>query len=220
MTIWHILFGRLTWDSLVFVRAWRDPTISEIIGGMAGGIAVLGAVFLFGLVTILGKWRYFWTEWLTSLDHKKIGIMYIFFAAIMMSRALIEAVLMRVQQAVAINNPGLVAPDHFAQLFSTHGTIMVFFVGMPLLTGLINFAMPLQIGSRERHQPVADGGRRDHDDGLARAGRVLDRRVERLSALYGACFQRRRRARLLDLGDLAQLARRDDDGHQLRRHSL
>jgi cytochrome o ubiquinol oxidase subunit 1 len=149
MTVWHILFGRLTWDSLVFVRAWRDPTISEIIGGLAGGIAVLGAVFLFGLVTILGKWRYLWTEWLTSLDHKKIGIMYIVFAAIMLSRALIEAVLMRVQQAAAVNNPGIVAPDHFAQLFSTHGTIMVFFVGMPLLTGLINFAMPLQIGSRD-----------------------------------------------------------------------
>src|ERR1700761_828396 len=149
MTIWHILLGRLTWGSIVFVRTWRDPTISEIIGAGAGGIAVLGALFLFGLITILGKWRYLWTEWMTSLDHKKIGIMYIVFAVIMMARALIEAVLMRVQQAVAINNPGIVAPDHFAQLFSTHGTIMVFFVGMPLLTGLMNFAMPLQIGARD-----------------------------------------------------------------------
>ena len=149
MTFWHFLLGRLTWDSVVFVRAWHNPTINEIIGGCAGGVAVLGAVFLFGLITLLGRWRYLWTEWMTSLDHKKIGIMYIVFAGIMLSRALIEAVLMRTQQAVAINNPGLVAPDHFAQLFSTHGTIMVFFVGMPLLTGLINFAMPLQIGSRD-----------------------------------------------------------------------
>jgi cytochrome o ubiquinol oxidase subunit I len=146
---WHILLGRLTWDSLVFVEAWRNPTISEIIGGLAGGVAVLGAAFLFGLVTILGRWRYLWTVWLTSLDHKKIGIMYMVFAVIMLCRALIEAVLTRTQQAIAINNPGLVAPDHFAQLFSTHGTIMVFFVGMPLLTGLMNFAMPLQIGSRD-----------------------------------------------------------------------
>jgi cytochrome o ubiquinol oxidase subunit 1 len=149
MTFWHILLGRLTWDSLVFVRTWRDPTINEIIAACAGGIAVLGAVFLFGLVTILGKWRYLWTEWMTSLDHKRIGIMYSVFAVIMLARALIEALLMRVQQAVAINNPGIVAPDHFAQLFSTHGTIMVFFVGMPLLTGLMNFVMPLQIGARD-----------------------------------------------------------------------
>ena len=86
---------------------------------------------------------------MTSLDHKKIGIMYMILAVIMFSRALIEAVLMRVQQAVAINNPGLLSPDHFGQLFTTHGTIMIFFVGMPLLTGLINFAMPLQIGARD-----------------------------------------------------------------------
>jgi cytochrome o ubiquinol oxidase subunit 1 len=149
MTFWHFALGRLTWESLVFVRAWRDPTLSEIIGGCAGGIAVLGALSLFGLITLLGKWRYLWTVWFTSLDHKKIGIMYMVFAGVMLARALIEAFLMRTQQAVAINNPGLVAPDHFAQLFSTHGTIMVFFVGMPLLTGLINFAMPLQIGSRD-----------------------------------------------------------------------
>ena len=153
MTFWHVLLGRLTWNSLVFVRAWRDPTINEIIGAGAGTAAVLGAVGLFGLITVLGKWRYLWTEWLTSLDHKKIGIMYFVFAVIMLARALVEAVLMRLQQAVAINNPGLVAPDHFAQLFSTHGTIMVFFVGMPLLIGLMNFAMPLQIGARDMAFP-------------------------------------------------------------------
>ena len=149
MTFWHFLFGQMTWNCLVFVRTWRDPTLSEIIGGFAGAIAVLGAVGLFGLITFLGKWRYLWTEWMTSLDHKKIGIMYIAFAGVMLARALIEAVLMRTQQAVAINNPGLVAPEHFAELFSTHGTIMVFFVGMPLLTGLMNFVMPLQIGARD-----------------------------------------------------------------------
>ena len=149
MTFWHLLLGRLTWNSIVFVRTWRNPTLNEIIGACAGGVAVAGAVGLIGLVTALGKWRYLWREWLTSLDHKKIGIMYMAFAVIMMARALIEASLMRLQQAVAINNPGLVSPDHFAQLFSTHGTIMVFFVGMPLLIGLMNFAMPLQIGARD-----------------------------------------------------------------------
>jgi cytochrome o ubiquinol oxidase subunit 1 len=149
MTIWHILLGRLTWSSLAFVRAWRDPTINEIIGGLAAAMAVGGAVALVGLVTYLRSWRYLWTQWMTSLDHKKIGIMYIIFAGVMLTRALIEAVLMRTQQAIAINNPGIVAPEHFAELFSTHGTIMVFFVGMPLLIGLMNFVMPLQIGARD-----------------------------------------------------------------------
>ena len=149
MTFWHFLLGRLTWDSLVFVRAWHDPTINEIIGGLAGAAAVGGAILMLGLLTYLRAWRYLWTQWMTSLDHKKIGIMYIVFAGIMLSRALIEAVLMRTQQAIAINNSGIVAPDHFAELFSTHGTIMVFFVGMPLLIGLMNFVMPLQIGARD-----------------------------------------------------------------------
>jgi cytochrome o ubiquinol oxidase subunit 1 len=149
MTIWHILLGRLTWSSLAFVRAWRDPTINEIIGGLAAAMAVGGAVALVGLLTYLRSWRYLWTQWMTSLDHKKIGIMYIIFAGVMLTRALIEAVLMRTQQAIAINNPGIVAPEHFAELFSTHGTIMVFFVGMPLLIGLMNFVMPLQIGARD-----------------------------------------------------------------------
>jgi cytochrome o ubiquinol oxidase subunit I len=153
MTFMHLLLGRLTLEALPFVKAWHHPTVSEIIAAGAGAIVVLGAIFTFGLITIVGKWRYLWTEWMTSLDHKKIGIMYIVLAVIMLTRALIEAMLMRLQQAVAINNPGLLAPDHFAQLFTTHGTIMIFFVGMPLLTGLINFAMPLQIGARDVAYP-------------------------------------------------------------------
>ena len=147
--IWHVLLGNLTLASLPFVRAWRDPTVSEIIGAGAGAIVVLGAVFVMALITWLRAWRYLWTEWLTSLDHKKIGIMYVVLAFVMLSRALIEAVLIRMQQAVAINAPGLVEPDHFAQLFSTHGSIMIFFMAMPFLTGLINYVVPLQIGARD-----------------------------------------------------------------------
>ncbi|HTI00958.1 MAG TPA: cbb3-type cytochrome c oxidase subunit I [Acidisoma sp.] len=147
--LWHIFLGRFEWDSLPFVKAWENPTVSELIAAGAAAIVILGAVISFGLITWLRAWRYLWTEWLTSLDHKKIGIMYIVFAVVMIARALIEAVLMRVQQAIAINAHGILAPDHFSQLFTTHGTIMVFFVGMPLLTGLINFAMPIQIGSRD-----------------------------------------------------------------------
>ena len=147
--IWHFLLGNLTFTALPFVRAWRDPSVSEIIGAGAGAIVVIGAIFAVALITRLGRWRYLWKEWLTSLDHKKIGIMYVIIAFVMLSRALIEAVLIRVQQAVAINAPGIVEPGHFAQLFSTHGTIMIFFMAMPFITGLINYVVPLQIGARD-----------------------------------------------------------------------
>jgi cytochrome o ubiquinol oxidase subunit 1 len=150
---WNGLFGILSWGALPFVRAWRDPTISEIIGAGAGSVVVIGAVGMVLLLTYLRAWRYLWTEWFTSLDHKKIGIMYIVLAGVMLSRALIEAVLIRVQQATAVNAPGLVEPNHFAQLFSTHGSIMIFFMAMPFLTGLINYVVPLQIGARDMAFP-------------------------------------------------------------------
>jgi cytochrome o ubiquinol oxidase subunit 1 len=150
---WHVLLGTLSWDALPFVRAWRDPSISEIIGAGAGSAVVIGAVAMVALLTYLKAWRYLWTEWFTSLDHKKIGIMYIAIAGVMLSRALIEAVLMRTQQAFAVNAPGFVEPNHFAQLFSTHGSIMIFFMAMPFLTGLINYVVPLQIGARDMAFP-------------------------------------------------------------------
>lgn len=150
---WHFLLGQLSWGALPFVRAWRDPNASEIIGAGAGAIVVLGAFGSIALITWLKAWRYLWTEWFTSLDHKKLGIMYIVLAGIMLTRALIEAVLMRSQQAFAVNSPGFVAPNHFAQLFSTHGSIMIFFMAMPFLTGLINYVMPLQIGARDMAFP-------------------------------------------------------------------
>ncbi|MEO8317239.1 MAG: cbb3-type cytochrome c oxidase subunit I [Bradyrhizobium sp.] len=152
--IWPPVLGRFDWHALPFVRAWDNPTVSEIIGAGAALIVIIGAVGVVVLITWLGKWRYLRSEWLTSLDHKKIGIMYIVLALVMLSRALIEAVLMRMQQAVAIDNPGFIAPDHFSQLFSTHGSIMIFFMAMPFLTGLINYVMPLQIGSRDVAFPL------------------------------------------------------------------
>ena len=147
--LWHLFLGRFVWEDLPVVKAWQDPTVSNCIAGGAAVIAAGGAVAAFLLITYLRKWRYLWTEWFTSLDHKRIGIMYICLALAMMTRGVIEAVLMRVQQDLAVNAPGILAPDHFAQFFSTHGTIMIFFVVMPLIAGLINFAMPLQIGARD-----------------------------------------------------------------------
>ncbi len=150
---WHAALGNLSWGALPFVRAWRDPSISEIIGAGAGAVVVVGAVAAFALLTYLKAWRYMWTEWFTSLDHKKIGIMYVALAGIMLARALIEAMLIRTQQALAINAPGIVEPNHFAQLFTTHGSIMIFFMAMPFLTGLMNYVVPLQIGARDMAFP-------------------------------------------------------------------
>ncbi|MBR0553015.1 cbb3-type cytochrome c oxidase subunit I [Stakelama marina] len=148
------LLGKIDLHSFAFVRAWRDPSLNQVIAAGAASMVVIGAIALVLLITWLKKWRYLWDEWLTSLDHKKIGIMYIVLAFVMLSRALIEAVLMRTQQAMAVNTPGIVSPDHFAELFSTHGSIMIFFVAMPLLTGLINFVMPQQIGARDVSFPL------------------------------------------------------------------
>ena len=145
MSWYHIVLGRLTFDALPFYSA---------IATAAASLVVVGAIAAIGLITWFGKWRYLWTEWLTSVDHKKIGIMYVIISLVMLSRAVVEAVMMRFQQALAFDSPGYLPPDHFSQLFSTHGTIMIFFMAMPFLTGLINFVMPLQIGARDVSFPL------------------------------------------------------------------
>ena len=152
--IFDDLTGRLTWDSIVFVRAWKNPTASELIAAAAGGFLLLGFAALVVLLTMKRGWKPLWRDWLTSLDHKKIGLIYIVIAGAMFLRAVIEANLMRLQQMAAVDEPGFLTPEHFGQLFSTHGTIMIFFVAMPLLTGVINYVMPLQIGARDVSFPL------------------------------------------------------------------
>ena len=152
--IWPAVLGRFDWQALPFVRAWQSPSLSEIIGAGAGGIVVAGALFVVVLLTVTGRWGWLWREWLTSLDHKKIGIMYVIVALVMLARALVEANLIRLQQATSIDVPGFIEPDHFAQLFSTHGSIMIFFMAMPFLTGLINYVVPLQLGARDVSFPL------------------------------------------------------------------
>jgi cytochrome o ubiquinol oxidase subunit 1 len=153
---WSAPLGRFGWQDLPFVRAWQDPTANELIAAAAALMVVLGAVAVLYALTRHRLWRTLWSDWLTSLDHKKIGIMYIAVAFVMLSRAVAEAVLMRMQQASAVGGPGIVSADHFAQLFSTHGTIMIFFMAMPFLTGLINYVLPLQIGARDMAFPWAN----------------------------------------------------------------
>ncbi|MFD0986340.1 cbb3-type cytochrome c oxidase subunit I [Methyloligella solikamskensis] len=133
-------FGRLTIDSLPFYSA---------IAASGAGVTVLGGLSVVALVTYLGAWKTLFGEWLTSLDHKKIGIMYVVVALVMLMRGFIDAAMMRSQQAIAFNSDGYLPPSHFDQIFSSHGTIMIFFMAMPFLSGLINFVMPQQIGSRD-----------------------------------------------------------------------
>ncbi|SAL09344.1 cytochrome-c oxidase [Caballeronia sordidicola] len=149
--------GRLSLNSLPFWQMLQDPSEANVINGIiatgAASMVVIGAIVTFALITRYRKWGVLWSDWLTSPDHKKIGIMYVVLAFVMLARALIEALLMRTQQAFGLGG-GFLSPDHFAQLFSTHGTIMIFFMAMPFLTGVINYVMPLQIGARDVAFPV------------------------------------------------------------------
>jgi len=92
---------------------------------------------------------YLWREWITSVDHKRIGIMYCLLGLVMLLRGFLDAVMMRSQQALAFHGAGYLPPEHYDQIFSAHGTIMIFFVAMPLVIGLMNFAVPLQLGVRD-----------------------------------------------------------------------
>ena len=134
------MLGRLTIDAL--------PLYSWIAFGGAL-VTVGGALAVVAGITWFGLWRYLWNEWLTSVDHKRIGIMYVTLAMIMLMRGFVDAMMMRSQQAIALNSDGYLPPEHFDQIFSSHGTIMIFFMAMPFLTGLINIVVPQQIGARD-----------------------------------------------------------------------
>ncbi|MDH0612732.1 MULTISPECIES: cytochrome o ubiquinol oxidase subunit I [unclassified Agrobacterium] len=135
------LFGKLTWESIPL----HEPILVVTFAAVAlGGLAVVGALTYFRL------WGYLWNEWLTSIDHKKIGIMYIILALVMLLRGFADAIMMRVQQAIASGgSEGYLPPNHYDQIFTAHGVIMIFFMAMPMITGLMNFVVPLQIGARD-----------------------------------------------------------------------
>ncbi len=138
------MFGRLGFDDL--------PVYSAVAAAAAGVVVAAGVAILVAL-TVTNRWLWLWREWLTTLNHRKIGIMYVIIALVMMLRAFLEAAMMRTQQALALNNGGFLPAEHYAQLFSTHGTTMIFFVLMPFMTGLINIVLPMQIGSRDMAFP-------------------------------------------------------------------
>ncbi|AKC69690.1 cytochrome o ubiquinol oxidase subunit I [Pandoraea oxalativorans] len=141
MDIVKLIFGRLTLEAIPY----HEPILLATFAGVAiGGVVVLGAITYFKL------WGYLWREWFTSIDHKKIGIMYVILGIIMLLRGFADAAMMRLQQAVSFgDNMGYLPPHHYDQIFTAHGVIMIFFVAMPLVTGLMNFVVPLQIGARD-----------------------------------------------------------------------
>lgn len=143
--IQELFFGKLTLNAI--------PFDNPIIMG-AGAFMALVAITVFGLITYYKKWTYLWNEWIISVDHKKIGIMYLILAAVMFLRGFSDAALMRSQQAIAAGtNLGYLPPEHYNQIFTAHGVIMIFFVAMPFMFGLLNIVVPLQIGARDVAYP-------------------------------------------------------------------
>lgn len=135
------MFGKLSLSSIPFDQ--------PIIMGAASGM-ILAVIVALATVTILGRWKWLFKEWLTTVDHKKIGIMYVIVAIVMLLRGFADAIMMRTQQAVAVgSSQGFLPPHHYDQIFTAHGVIMIFFMAMPFVVGLMNIVVPLQIGARD-----------------------------------------------------------------------
>jgi cytochrome o ubiquinol oxidase, subunit I len=135
------MLGTLSWDAIPF---------NEPLPLISAGVVALVIFLVLALVTLKGWWPYLWREWLTSVDHKRIGVMYVLLGLVMLLRGFADALMMRSQQALAVGSAqGYLPPDHYNQVFSAHGSIMIFFVAMPLVIGLMNFAVPLQLGVRD-----------------------------------------------------------------------
>ncbi len=142
------MFGKLTLDAV----PWHEPIIMG-----TGAVVALGGLALLAAITLAGKWGYLWREWLTSVDHKRIGVMYIILAIVMLLRGFADAIMMRMQQAIAYNDAaGYLPPHHYDQIFTAHGVIMIFFVATPLILGLMNVVVPLQIGARDVAYPFVN----------------------------------------------------------------
>ncbi|CAL4323222.1 Cytochrome bo(3) ubiquinol oxidase subunit 1 [Buchnera aphidicola (Chaitophorus sp. 3695)] len=136
------MFGKLSWADIPF----HEPIIL-----ITYIFIFLTTIFIVSGITYFKKWKYLWNHWFTTVDHKKIAIMYIILSFIMLFRGFVDAIMMRIQQYLAsFENPvGFLPSYHYDQIFTAHGVIMIFFVAMPLIIGLMNFVVPLQIGARD-----------------------------------------------------------------------
>ena len=138
------IFGKLGLDAIP-----HDPIVQ-----VTGCFIAIGAIGILSLITYFKKWTWLWKEWLTTVDHKKIGVMYLIITFIMLLRGFADAVLMRTHQAMAFGEgAGYLPAEHYDQIFTAHGVIMIFFMAMPFLFGLANFVIPLQIGARDVAYP-------------------------------------------------------------------
>jgi cytochrome o ubiquinol oxidase subunit 1 len=138
--------GKLTWHAFPF---------NEPLAMAASVMIVVGILAILALTTWKGWWPYLWREWLTSVDHKRIGVMYVLLALVLLLRGFSDAIMMRTQLAMAAGGAqGYLPPEHYDQIFSAHGTIMIFFMAMPFMIGLMNFVVPLQLGVRDVAFPV------------------------------------------------------------------
>ena len=134
------MLGKLTWDAVPF---------DQPIPMASSGVVALAILAVLAWVVIRGHLPYLWREWITSVDHKRIGVMYTVLAMVMLLRGFADAIMMRAQQAFAFHGQGFLPPEHYDQVFSAHGTIMIFFVAMPFMIGLMNLVVPLQLGVRD-----------------------------------------------------------------------
>jgi cytochrome o ubiquinol oxidase subunit 1 len=134
------MLGKLTWQAI----PWDQPI--PLVAGSGVALIVLAVL---AWVVAKGHLPYLWREWITSVDHKRIGVMYTFLGLLMLLRGFIDAIMMRSQQAFAFHAPGYLPPEHYDQIFSAHGTVMIFFGAMPFVIGLMNFVVPLQLGVRD-----------------------------------------------------------------------
>jgi cytochrome o ubiquinol oxidase subunit 1 len=140
------MLGKLSWAAIPF---------DQPIPMAASLMIIVGVLFVLGLITWKRWWPYLWHEWFTSVDHKRIGVMYVLLALVMLLRGFADALMMRSQLAVAAGGAqGYLPPEHYDQIFSAHGTIMIFFMAMPFIVGLMNFVVPLQLGVRDVAFPV------------------------------------------------------------------
>jgi cytochrome o ubiquinol oxidase subunit I len=134
------MLGKLSWAAIPL-----DQPIPLCAGALVG-------LIIFGVlvwITLKGWVPYLWREWITSVDHKRIGIMYTLLAMVMLLRGFTDAIMMRSQQALAFQSQGYLPPEHYDQIFSAHGTLMILFVAMPFMIGLMNIVLPLQLGVRD-----------------------------------------------------------------------
>jgi cytochrome o ubiquinol oxidase subunit I len=140
------MLGRLSWSAVPF----DQPIIMGTCGTIVAALLALSIV-----IAAKGWGPYLWRDWITSVDHKRIGVMYMILGLVMLVRGFADGIMMRTQLALAAGHAmGYLPPEHYNQIFTAHGTIMIFFVAMPFVIGLMNFALPLQLGVRDVAFPV------------------------------------------------------------------